>query len=392
MNVILIIVDRLLKKWHYIPCCTGDKWISLKKTAWLFICKVFYYHGLPQFIVSDQGPQFISRMWKSLLKQLGINPLISIFHHPETDSQMECFNQEVKIRLCLYMNHLQDNWVCWLLIVEFTNNNAVNKFIKMTPFYLNKGFSPHISFNPDITKAGIVQKKLQIHSTTEIARIMNRILLVTCDNLTKAQNDMIRQANCWCCVEDFVIEDEVMINTWNLVSDWFTRALDDKRCGPFRILQQFHFFYKFNVPPEWYAMNIFHASNLTRAADSKWLPLTEQRNPPPELAVINDKNQAEWVLDEILNSQYSKPGCCLQYKVCWSDCDPDSTWYNADSNEFWNILKVLQEYYVWYLNKPGSQLIESKLICHQSTRAEWREIQNAVLKIVSGSLLFPYWI
>ena len=135
------------------------------------------------------------------------------------------------------MNHLQNNWVHWLLIVKFTDNNAVNKFTKMTPFYLNKGFSPHMSFSPDTTKAATAQEKLQIHSATEIARTMDRILSVAYDNLTKTQSDMIRQANHWCHLKNFTVEDEIMINTQNFVSNWFTRALNDKRCEPFRILQ-----------------------------------------------------------------------------------------------------------------------------------------------------------
>ena len=185
MNTIFTVADRLLKEQHYIPCHTEDKWLSSKKTAWLFIHEVFHYHGLPQSIVSDQGPQFISRMWKSLLKQLDINSLISISHHPETDSQTEHFNQKIRIRLHLYVNYLQDNWVHWLPVVEFINNNSVNKFTKMTSFYLNKGFSPHMSFSPDTTKATTVQEKLQIHSVIEIARIINRILSVTYDNFIK---------------------------------------------------------------------------------------------------------------------------------------------------------------------------------------------------------------
>ena len=55
----------------------------------------------------------------------------------------------------------------------------------MTLFYLNKGFSFYMSFSSNITKAATVQEKLQIHSATEIAKIMNRILLVAHDNLTK---------------------------------------------------------------------------------------------------------------------------------------------------------------------------------------------------------------
>ena len=308
MNTSFIIVDKLLKKQYYILCYIKDKWMSLKKTAWLFIYKMFHYHGLLWFIVSDQGPQFISRMWKSLLKQLSINSLISISHHSETDDQMECFNQKVKIELQLYINHLQNNWVCWLLIVKFTDNNVVNKFIKMTSFYFNKGFSLCMSFSSDIMKTVIMQEKLQICSATEIARIMDRILSIIHNNLTKTQSNMVRQMNCWHCLENFAVGDEVIINIWNFVSNWPTRALNDKKCELFRILQQFHFFYKFNVPPEWYATDIFYASDLIRATDPKWPPLTEQRNPLPESAVINDENQTEWTLEEILNLQYSELG------------------------------------------------------------------------------------
>ena len=219
MNTIFTIVDRLLKEQHYILCCTGNKWTSLKKTVWLFIHKVFHYYDLPQSIVSDQGPQFISRMWKSLLKQLNISSLISISHHSETDSQTECFNQEVKIEFQLYVNHLQNNWVCWLSIIKFTDNNVVNKSIKITSFYLNKDFNPCMSFSPDIIKTATVQEKLQICSATEIIKTIDRILSVAHNNFTKAQSDIVRQVNCQHHMKNFAVENEIMINTQNLVSN-----------------------------------------------------------------------------------------------------------------------------------------------------------------------------
>ena len=52
-----------------------------------------------------------------------------------------------------------------------------------------------MSFNSDIIKTIIMQKKLQICFVTEIAKIMNRILLIACDNFTKIQNNIIRQMN-----------------------------------------------------------------------------------------------------------------------------------------------------------------------------------------------------
>ena len=199
------------------------------------------------------------------------------------------------------MNYLQDNWVCWLSIIKFANNNAVNKSIKMTSFYLNKGFSPHMSFSSDITKIITAQKKLQICSVMKITKIMNRILSITYDNLTKAQGNIIKQANYWHHIKNFMIEDEIMINIWNLVSNQSTRTLNDKKCELFKILQQFHFFYNLDISSEWYAIDIFYASDFTKTTDLKQSSLTGQRNPSPEPAVINDKNQTEWALKKILN-------------------------------------------------------------------------------------------
>ena len=170
------------------------------------------------------------------------------------------------------------------------------------------------------------------------------------------------------------------------------RTLNNKKCESFKILQQFHFFYKFNVFSEWYITDIFYISNFIKTIDLKWLPFTEQRNPLLKLTVINNENQAEWVLEEILNLWYSELNCCFQYKVCWSDCDPDSTWYNTDGDEFQNMLKALQKYHTYYFNKLGSQFIKLKLICHQLTKAGWKKIWNVILKIISGSSFLSYWV
>ena len=160
----------------------------------------------------------------------------------------------------------------------------------MTSFYFNKSFSFYMSFSSDIIKVATVQKKLQIYSVMKIAKIINRILLITCDNLTKTQSNIIRQVNCWHHLKNFTVENEIIINIQNFVSDWPIRALNDRRHKPFRILQQFHFFYKFDISSEWYTIDTFHTSNFTRVTDSKQLPLTGQRNPLLESAVINNKN------------------------------------------------------------------------------------------------------
>ncbi|KAK3570478.1 hypothetical protein QTP86_019826 [Hemibagrus guttatus] len=46
--------------------------ILLEKTAELMFNHIFCYFGIPEDIVSDRGPQFISRVWKAFFSRLGV--------------------------------------------------------------------------------------------------------------------------------------------------------------------------------------------------------------------------------------------------------------------------------------------------------------------------------
>jgi hypothetical protein len=50
---IVVVVDRLIKMVHFIPC---NKIIIGKRMVKLFLNHVFQYHGLPENIIYDCGP------------------------------------------------------------------------------------------------------------------------------------------------------------------------------------------------------------------------------------------------------------------------------------------------------------------------------------------------
>ena len=58
-NTILIVINILLKKRHYIFCLTSDKEISVEVTVNLLVRKMFRIYELSSFIVSDREFQFM---------------------------------------------------------------------------------------------------------------------------------------------------------------------------------------------------------------------------------------------------------------------------------------------------------------------------------------------
>ena len=90
---ILVVVDRFSKMTHFIPC---SETINAEALAKLFIENFVRYHGLPDNIVSDRGPQFISIFLKTLLDLLHVSISLSSAAHPQTDGQSKRMNQNLE--------------------------------------------------------------------------------------------------------------------------------------------------------------------------------------------------------------------------------------------------------------------------------------------------------
>ncbi|WVZ79681.1 hypothetical protein U9M48_027234 [Paspalum notatum var. saurae] len=128
---IWVIVDRLTKSAHFIPVKVTH---NAPRLAELYIQNVLRLHGVPISIVSDRGPQFTARFWKSLHEALGTKLDYSTAYHPQTDGQMERVNQllEDLLRGCVLT--YGPNWEDSLPFAEFSYNNSYQASIEMSPF------------------------------------------------------------------------------------------------------------------------------------------------------------------------------------------------------------------------------------------------------------------
>lgn len=83
-TTVLTVVDRFSKMARFIAL---PKLPSAKETAEVMMNQVFKIHGFPKDIVSDRGPQFVSRFWREFCRLIRAKASLTLGYHPEANGQ-----------------------------------------------------------------------------------------------------------------------------------------------------------------------------------------------------------------------------------------------------------------------------------------------------------------
>jgi len=115
-DTILVVIDRLTKMSHFIPC---SKDLDARQFANPFMQEIVRLHALPHNIITDRGILFTSDLWKETTGKLGIQRRLSTACNPETDGQTERTHAILEQYLRAYINYQQDDWCGYLPLAEF---------------------------------------------------------------------------------------------------------------------------------------------------------------------------------------------------------------------------------------------------------------------------------
>ncbi|CDF32213.1 unnamed protein product [Chondrus crispus] len=129
---ILVITDRFTKLCRAIPLRTTQA----QQVAQTFLDAWVYPYGMPDTLLTDNGPQFTAKFFEAVCGLLGIRHVLTTAYHPQTNGQAERFNRTLATRLRHYVSEHQRDWDDYVQPLTYAYNMQVHKSTGTTPFDL----------------------------------------------------------------------------------------------------------------------------------------------------------------------------------------------------------------------------------------------------------------
>ncbi|KAJ1127628.1 hypothetical protein NDU88_006024 [Pleurodeles waltl] len=335
-HVIMVTVDSFTKMAHFTAL---RKLPTAKELSQVFTQEIFRLHGLPQVIISDRGPQYISRFWNQFCKILGIQVALSSGFHPQTNGQTERLNQGLEQYLRSFCNATQSNWAPYLPLAEFSYNNSLHSASKVSPFYGSYGFHPRAFPTP-------LRDNSNLPAISSFVRQLRGIQRIIHSNLVSAKSRMKTIADRRRCAAPlYQVHDKVWLSSRFLPLRLTQNKFKPRFYGPFLILKKINpVSMRLRLPRTWKIHPVFHVSQLKPYRPD----LFHRRLPcPPPLLV---DNVPEYEVQEVCDSRFFHGR--LQYLIHWkgyplSEC----SWEDASSV---HAPLLIRRFFRLFPHKPGA--------------------------------------
>ena len=176
------------------------------------LIKFFTSYGLPKVVQSDQGSNFMSKLFKQVLQQLGIKHSTSSAYHPESQGALERFHQTLKTMLKTFCHESPKDWDDGVHLVLFALKEVVQESLGFSPFELV--FGHQVRGPLKVFKDTLVTDRTATNLLDYVSSFKSKLLYareLAQKNLVKAQGKMKAWYDGKSRKRDFNPGDEVLV-------------------------------------------------------------------------------------------------------------------------------------------------------------------------------------
>lgn len=228
---LLVFVDYFTRWVELFPMRKANA----QTVAMIFRREILTRWGVPDYILSDRGSQFLSAVFKELCCKWSVSQKLTTAYHPQTN-MTERVNRTLKYMIAAYVDDNHKKWDQYLPELRFAVNSAVQESIGMSPAELHLGRKLQgpmdkllhgRNLSPDLPSYDIVNNLVQLQSKAK-------------ECCKKAQKRQLRNYNKNRREVFFKEKDRVWLKNFpqSSAQHYFSAKLAPKWKGPYRIIRQ----------------------------------------------------------------------------------------------------------------------------------------------------------
>jgi transposase InsO family protein len=132
---IVVIKDALTRYVETIPIIQPTAyWVAMA-----FIVNIIYRHGSVGTLISDNGREFVNKLWRQVTHLLNIKHITTTPYNPRANGLAENHMRSMKDAISIYCDETQTDWDLHLNGITMSYNTTVNSQTGFTPYYMLHG-------------------------------------------------------------------------------------------------------------------------------------------------------------------------------------------------------------------------------------------------------------
>ncbi len=191
--------------------------------------------GVPDYILSDQGSQFISSVFSDTCRRWNLKQKKTTPYHPQTNLT-ERVNRNLKAMIASYVEDKHKSWDKYLPEFRFALNTAVHESIGVTPAELNVGRTLKGPLDTELQPQTCTPDELAYHQIEHINNLQKHVT----ENIQKAKTRQKLNYDRYRGEQIFEEKDRVWLKThpYSKADKSFTAKLAPRWKGPYRVTRK----------------------------------------------------------------------------------------------------------------------------------------------------------